>query len=92
MQLKTTVCDHSRSIPFCSRALLYICADTLNDDDGEFGLCHTNEVTQIMFHVATMMPMKASDPNMNGKKLHIGMSLLSWWWEVGEWVDGLVAC
>lgn len=28
--------------------------------------------TQVVFHVATMMPTKESDPNCNSKKRHIG--------------------
>ena len=31
----------------------------------------------VIFHVATLMPNKESDPNCNGKKLHIGNDFVS---------------
>ncbi|XP_071965999.1 tuberin-like isoform X2 [Antedon mediterranea] len=40
--------------------------------DGKFAYSWQDDVMQVIFHVATLMPNKDSDPNCNGKKLHIG--------------------
>nr|XP_045602485.1 tuberin-like [Procambarus clarkii] len=41
-------------------------------NDGKLVCIWHDEVMQVVFHVATMMPTKESDPNCNGKKRHIG--------------------
>ncbi|XP_070579524.1 tuberin-like [Ptychodera flava] len=43
-----------------------------NGADGKFAYSWQDDVMQVIFHVATLMPNKASDPNCNQKKLHIG--------------------
>jgi tuberous sclerosis protein 2 len=40
--------------------------------DGEYSLMWSNESTQVMFHVATMMPTVKSDPACTAKKKHVG--------------------
>ncbi|KAG0730351.1 Tuberin [Chionoecetes opilio] len=40
--------------------------------DGNNVCIWQDDVMQVAFHVATMMPTKDSDPNCNGKKRHIG--------------------
>lgn len=40
--------------------------------DGKHVCIWQDDVMQVVFHVATMMPTKESDPNCNGKKRHIG--------------------
>jgi tuberous sclerosis protein 2 len=40
--------------------------------DGEFAYFHLDETTQVVFHVATLMPTLTSDPHCSNKKLHIG--------------------
>ncbi|XP_045114580.1 tuberin-like isoform X4 [Portunus trituberculatus] len=40
--------------------------------DGKHVCIWHDDVMQVVFHVATMMPTKESDPNCNGKKRHIG--------------------
>jgi len=40
--------------------------------DGEYSLMWSNEITQVMFHVATMMPTVKSDPACTAKKRHVG--------------------
>ncbi|KAK6623829.1 hypothetical protein RUM44_010685 [Polyplax serrata] len=40
--------------------------------DGKFAYIWQDDVTQVTFHVATLMPNKESDPNCNAKKAHIG--------------------
>ncbi|KAF9584383.1 Tuberous sclerosis 2-like protein [Lunasporangiospora selenospora] len=42
------------------------------DIDGEYSYSHQDEITQMIFHVATMMPNYPHDPQFNGKKRHIG--------------------
>lgn len=42
-------------------------------EDGEFACIWKDDVMQVIFHVATLMPTKMTgDPNCNGKKRHIG--------------------
>ncbi|XP_050694251.1 tuberin-like isoform X2 [Eriocheir sinensis] len=40
--------------------------------DGKLVCIWHDDVMQVVFHVATMMPTKESDPNCNSKKRHIG--------------------
>ncbi|KAL6057278.1 Tuberous sclerosis 2-like protein [Balamuthia mandrillaris] len=47
--------------------------DTRNDTDGEYSLTWSNKVTQVMFHVATLIPNRPSlYPHFENKKRHIG--------------------
>ncbi|XP_074027565.1 TSC complex subunit tuberin isoform X2 [Leptinotarsa decemlineata] len=41
-------------------------------NDGKFAYIWQDDVIRVMFHVATMMPNKESDPFCNNKKMHIG--------------------
>nr|CAD7202056.1 unnamed protein product [Timema douglasi] len=43
-----------------------------NGNDGKFAYVWQDDVMQVTFHVATLMPNKETDPSGNGKKLHIG--------------------
>ncbi|CAG0914003.1 unnamed protein product [Notodromas monacha] len=40
--------------------------------DGEFAVTWRDELMQVIFHIATLMPKSESDPNCNNKKKHIG--------------------
>ena len=41
--------------------------------DGEFAYCYHDDITQVIFHVATRMPTDlVADPSCSNKKLHIG--------------------
>lgn len=40
--------------------------------DGNFTYVWHDDIVQVIFHVATLMPNKESDPNCNEKKKHIG--------------------
>lgn len=42
------------------------------DLDGKYAYSHQDEITQMIFHVATMMPNNPHDPQLSGKKRHIG--------------------
>ncbi|KAG0240308.1 Tuberous sclerosis 2-like protein [Mortierella sp. GBA43] len=42
------------------------------DLDGEYAYSHHDEITQMIFHVATMMPNHPHDANFDFKKRHIG--------------------
>ncbi|XP_022651499.1 tuberin-like isoform X3 [Varroa destructor] len=46
--------------------------DTKYGEDGDFSIAWHDDVMQVMFHVATLMPTKASDIQCSGKKKHIG--------------------
>jgi hypothetical protein len=37
--------------------------DTEGDSDGEYGLFWSDSVSQLVFHVATLMPTRADDPS-----------------------------
>jgi hypothetical protein len=41
-------------------------------EDGQFVCIHHEHLVQAIFHVATLMPNRASDPNCNDKNRHIG--------------------
>ncbi|XP_045478155.1 tuberin isoform X2 [Harmonia axyridis] len=43
-----------------------------NGDDGKFSYMWQDDLVKMIFHVATLMPNKESDPNCYSKKLHIG--------------------
>ncbi|CAH1986295.1 unnamed protein product [Acanthoscelides obtectus] len=40
-------------------------------NDGKFAYVWQDDVIKVMFHVATLMPNKDSDPNCNDKRMHI---------------------
>ncbi|ODM95089.1 Tuberin, partial [Orchesella cincta] len=47
--------------------------DKTGDADGEFACIWQDDLMQVIFHVATLMPTRlTTDPNCNGKKRHIG--------------------
>jgi hypothetical protein len=43
-----------------------------SDEDGEYAYAWWDDIRQILFHTATMMPNHEHDPNSNFKKRHIG--------------------
>lgn len=43
-----------------------------NGENGNFAYIWQDDVTQVVFHVATLMPTKSSDPKFTSKKQHIG--------------------
>ncbi|XP_017881114.1 tuberin isoform X2 [Ceratina calcarata] len=43
-----------------------------NGENGNFAYIWQDDVTQVAFHVATLMPTKPSDPKCTSKKQHIG--------------------
>ncbi|XP_063961204.1 tuberin-like isoform X1 [Lytechinus pictus] len=45
--------------------------------DGNFTYWWQDDIMQVIFHIATLMPNKESDPMCNGKKLHIGNDFVS---------------
>ncbi|CAH1794876.1 unnamed protein product [Owenia fusiformis] len=46
--------------------------DTRDGKDGQFAYSWQDDIMQVVFHVATLMPRKDSDTKCVGKKLHIG--------------------
>ncbi|KAF8154068.1 hypothetical protein B0H34DRAFT_75597 [Crassisporium funariophilum] len=42
------------------------------DEDGEYAYAWWDDIGQILYHTATMMPFDLHDPNSNNKKRHIG--------------------
>ncbi|XP_011497969.1 PREDICTED: tuberin [Ceratosolen solmsi marchali] len=48
-----------------------------NGENGNFAYIWQDDVTQVAFHVATLMPTKASDPKCTSKKQHIGNNYVS---------------
>jgi len=42
------------------------------DEDGEYAYAWWDDIGQILYHTATMMPTKPEDPQCNNKKRHIG--------------------
>lgn len=48
-----------------------------NGNDGKFAYIWQDDVMQVIFHVATLIPFKESDPSCNNKKLHIGNNFVT---------------
>ncbi|XP_043279652.1 tuberin isoform X2 [Venturia canescens] len=48
-----------------------------NGENGNFAYIWQDDVTQVAFHVATLMPTKLSDPKCTSKKQHIGNNYVS---------------
>lgn len=46
--------------------------DLVYENDGHFAYIWQNDIVQVTFHVATLMPNKKQDPQCNEKKKHIG--------------------
>lgn len=46
--------------------------DNATDNDGKHAYCWADHLTQVVFHVATLMPTKDRDPDCNDKFRHIG--------------------
>lgn len=42
-----------------------------NGSDGEYGLLWKDSLSQVMFHVATLMPNLPTDKNFTNKKRHM---------------------
>lgn len=51
---------------------MYIGGLSRDGEDGNFACIWQDDVMQVIFHVATMMPRKEQDPQGNYKKRHIG--------------------
>ncbi|XP_053386314.1 tuberin-like isoform X2 [Mercenaria mercenaria] len=56
----------------CNPQRVYLGGLDTKGNDGEFSYGWQDESTQLIFHIATLMPNRESDPNCNAKKLHIG--------------------
>ncbi|KAL1116002.1 hypothetical protein AAG570_005497 [Ranatra chinensis] len=48
-----------------------------NGRDGKFAYIWQDDVLQVIFHVATLMPNLANDPKATNKKLHIGNNFVA---------------
>ena len=55
----------------------YIGGLEVSGEDGKFAYMWKDDVLQVIFHVATMMPTKPSDPACTGKKRHIGNNFVT---------------
>lgn len=52
---------------------VYVGGLDLKGQDGKYAIAWEDNLVQVIFHVATLMPTKAdTDPNCNNKKRHIG--------------------
>ncbi|XP_021346642.1 tuberin-like isoform X7 [Mizuhopecten yessoensis] len=56
----------------CDPNRVYIGGLDVHGSDGQFAYSWQDETMHVIYHVATLMPNKDSDPNCNAKKLHIG--------------------
>lgn len=53
--------------------MVYLGGLDCSGTDGQFTYCYHDDITQVVFHVATLMPTDlTSDPQCSNKKLHIG--------------------
>lgn len=61
------------SVQQAKEANTYTSLDPKNPMDGKFTYVWLDDIAQVQFHVATLMPTnEAKDPNCNGKGAHIG--------------------
>ncbi|XP_022317676.2 tuberin-like isoform X3 [Crassostrea virginica] len=56
----------------CNPDRVYIGGLDCQGRDGQFAYSWQDESMHVIFHVATLMPNRESDPSCNAKKLHIG--------------------
>ncbi|XP_063445540.1 tuberin-like isoform X1 [Mytilus trossulus] len=56
----------------CDPNKVYIGGLNKDGSDGQYCYGWQDETLHVIYHVATLMPNKESDPNCNSKKLHIG--------------------
>jgi hypothetical protein len=56
----------------CNPDLIYLGGLDKNGADGETAILWHDEITQVVFHVATLMPNSDTDGSHSNKKLHIG--------------------
>jgi len=56
----------------CPPAEIYTGGLDRNGEDGEFAYSWQDDICQVIFHIATLMPTRESDPGCNSKKMHIG--------------------
>ncbi|CAI8045482.1 Tuberin [Geodia barretti] len=61
----------------CDPDLVYLGGLDRGGNDGEFTYFYLRDTTQVVFHVATLMPTLTSDPHCSNKKLHIGNDLVT---------------
>ncbi len=55
------------------RDMVYLGGLDRSGTDGEYAYCYYDDITQVIFHVATMMPTDlTAAPSCSNKKLHIG--------------------
>lgn len=53
--------------------MIYLGGLDQSGTDGNFTYCYHDDITQVIYHVATMMPTDLqADPSCSNKKLHIG--------------------
>ncbi|KAK0213537.1 hypothetical protein IW262DRAFT_1409943 [Armillaria fumosa] len=66
------------------RGQIDVYAGGLNaDDDGEYAYAWWDDIGQILYHTATMMPTRSTDPACNNKKAHIGNDFVRIVWNDG---------
>ncbi|XP_060063487.1 tuberin-like isoform X5 [Ylistrum balloti] len=63
---------HLMHLPDCDPNRVYIGGLDVHGSDGQFAYSWQDETMHVIYHVATLMPNRDSDPNCNAKKLHIG--------------------
>ena len=49
----------------------------MKDGDGEFAYVWQEDAMQVVYHTATLMPNRETDPQFNKKKRHIGNDFVS---------------
>ncbi|KAK0463126.1 uncharacterized protein EV420DRAFT_1522991 [Desarmillaria tabescens] len=66
------------------RGQIDVYAGGLNaDDDGEYAYAWWDDIGQILYHTATMMPTRPTDPACTNKKAHIGNDFVRIVWNDG---------
>jgi len=60
------------NLPEADRQHVFLGGLDTNGNDGKFAYIWQDDIMQVIFHVATLMPNNPNDPHGNSKKLHIG--------------------
>lgn len=68
-----------------SKGLYTAGLDRISNADGEYSICWSDPLMQVMFHVVTLMPSTVeTDPNFTNKKRHIGNDFVHIVWTESE--------
>eukprot|EP00116_Pleurobrachia_bachei_P001508 sb/3461770/ len=61
----------------CDQSTVYVGGLDTSGHDGDYAISWRDKTTQVIFHVATLMPQNETDPTSTNKKRHIGNNFVT---------------